>query len=606
MNTLINTPNTASARLDGNTVLNPEKTQRLYVEQVNLLAANLPVGLGATLVNAAILTLTQWEVISHLVLFSWLASMLLITAWRYVVVQAYRRSATRWTHPQRWDQWFTIGAALSGVAWGSAGVFLFPIDSVTHQVFVIFVLAGMTAGAVVTFSVLLKVAVVFIVPTLAPLTLRLFVQDLQIHYAMGTMSLLFMAMILFTARRMYLTTLNSLELRFDNSDLVAYLAAEKEAVESLNEELKREVQERQRAEEQVRAVVDNVLEGIITMDERGQLESMNPAAERIFGYKSEELLGQHFKVLVPEWDRGEYDDYIDNRVRLGKKGMIGFGLDINGQRKNGEVFPMELGLSQMRVVDRRLFVGIVRDITDRKKIDHMKNQFISTVSHELRTPLTSMLGSLSLLTEAVSAQLSERGRALLNIARNNSTRLVRLVSDILDMDNIQAGTLRLQFKPQELMPLIDQAVEQSRAHGVQRGVRFVLEQGSPGVMINADRERLIQVMDNLLSNAAKFSPPNGVVEISVSRHDSLVRVSITDHGPGIPKQFHDRIFQKFSQADPSDTPQQGGAGLGLSIAKAIIEKHDGNIGFKTQVKVGTCFYFELPEWRKSWVDEAAS
>lgn len=255
---------------------------------------------------------------------------------------------------------------------------------------------------------------------------------------------------------------------------------------------------------------------------------------------------------------------------------------------------MELGISEMQVGERRLFVGFVRDVTERKKMDRMKNAFIATVSHELRTPLAAMLGSLSLLVENAAGELSERGRTLLNIARNNSSRLVRLISDILDMDNIQAGELRLQPAPVELTTLIDQALEDGRIYGMPRGIKFVLDQAPPKVIVNADRERLIQVMDNLLSNAAKFSPLNGTVEVSIVRRAAFVRVSVTDRGPGIPKQFQGRIFQKFSRAESTEIRRQNGAGLGLSIAKAIVEKHGGTMGFSTEPHVATRFYFELP------------
>ncbi|HLQ25094.1 MAG TPA: ATP-binding protein, partial [Acidiferrobacterales bacterium] len=361
-------------------------------------------------------------------------------------------------------------------------------------------------------------------------------------------------------------------------------------------ERKHAEQELQQNEARIRAVVDNVLDGIVTINERGVVESFNRSAERIFDYSSEEIIGRQFNTLLPKRDRSEYETYVKNYARVDKERMIGFGLEITGQRKNGSTFPMELGLSEMRLGDGRVFVGIVRDITDRKKIDQMKNEFISTVSHELRTPLTSMLGSLSLLSEGVGGELSEQGKILINMARNNTSRLVHLIGNILDTDNIQSGKMRLRLKPVELMPLVNQAVEESRAYAGQLGVKYVLAAALPDAKVHADRERLIQVINNLLSNAAKFSPSDSAVEVAVIRRGMTIRVSVSDHGPGIPKKFHDRIFQRFARIDSLDTRQQSGAGLGLSIAKAIVEKHGGHIDFETQVEGGTRFYFELPEW----------
>jgi PAS domain S-box-containing protein len=361
-------------------------------------------------------------------------------------------------------------------------------------------------------------------------------------------------------------------------------------------ERKQAEQELQENEARIRAVVDNVLDGIVTINEHGVVESFNHAAERIFDYSSKEIIGRRFNILLPQQDLDEYEDYIKNRTRADKEGIIGFGLEITGQRKTGATFPMELGLSEMRLGDSRVFVGIVRDITDRKKIERMKNEFISTVSHELRTPLTSMLGSLGLLSEGVGGELSEQGQTLVNMARNNTSRLVHLINNILDIDNIQSGTMRLRLKPVELMPLVDQAVEESRAYAEQLNVKFVVAASLPGAKVYADHKRLIQVISNLLSNAAKFSPSGGAVEIAAVRRDMTIQVSVTDHGPGIPKKFHDRIFQKFGHVDSSDTRQQSGAGLGLSIARAIVEKHGGRIDFESQLEEGARFYFELPEW----------
>ncbi len=365
-------------------------------------------------------------------------------------------------------------------------------------------------------------------------------------------------------------------------------------------ERKQAEQDLQQSEARIRAVVDNVLDGIVTINELGVVESFNRAAERIFEYSSHEVIGRNFTVLFPPQDRREFEDYMKSYTSADKE-RPGFGLEITGRRKNGSTFPMELGLSEMRFGGGHVFVCIVRDITDRKKIDRMKNEFISTVSHELRTPLTSMLGSLSLLSEGVGGELSAQGEALVKMARNNTSRLVHLINNILDIDNIQSGKMRLNLKPVELMPLVNQAVEENRTLAQQSGIKFLFSAVLPGAKVYADHKRLIQVVDNLLSNAAKFSPPGGAVEIAVVRRGMAIRVSVTDHGPGIPKKFHDHVFEKFAHIDSSDTRQQSGAGLGLSIARAIVERHGGHMDFEAQLEGGTRFYFELPEWHDDQV-----
>jgi PAS domain S-box-containing protein len=578
---------------------------RVYVEQVKLLYRNLPVGLLATQANVFILLAVQWSVIDHGVLLAWFAVITLTAVSRMGLFAAYRRAHLTQANVHRWVAWFTLGTVLSGIIWGSAGIFLFP-GEISHQVFIIFVLAGMTAGAVVSFSALWKIGLIFILFTLTPLSVRLFAEGRDMHLAMGVMSLLFMVLMVIISRRMYQTTLTSLQLRFENSDLVAVLATEKEATEDLNRELRREISERVRieaglreSEAHVRAVIDNVPDGIITLNEQGQLESVNPAAMRIFGYSKDEMTGFHFKMLMPESVRHEYDDYIKKHIGTSTGKMVGFGLEITGQRKDGSRFPMELGISNMWLDNRRLFIGIVRDISERREVGRMKSQFMSSVSHELRTPLTSVTGSLGLLAEGVGGDLSESGKALLNIARNNVTRLVRLINDILDIDVIQSGRLKLDFQVTGVATLVERALDDSRPLASAAGVNLVLRNEITQASVYGDARRLVQSLNHLLSNALKFSPRGATVEVSVARHPAGIRVAVADQGPGIPDAFRDRLFQPFSQAESTDADFRGGAGLGLSIAKAIIQQHSGTIGYESTPGHGACFYIDLPELHNS-------
>jgi PAS domain S-box-containing protein len=241
-------------------------------------------------------------------------------------------------------------------------------------------------------------------------------------------------------------------------------------------------------------------------------------------------------------------------------------------------------------------VGMSRDITARQEIDRLKSEFITTVSHELRTPLTSIRGSLGLLAGGAAGEISPAAKKMVDIAYKNSERLTRLVSDILDIERIEGGKLAFQIAPLDLTCLVEQAIEANSGYGEQFGVTFVLTGSMPGACVQGDSDRLNQVLTNLLSNAAKFSPAGGAVEIAVTRPDQLLRVSVTDHGPGVPEAFRARIFGKFAQADGSAARQNSGAGLGLSIAKAIIERHGGRIGYTSEIDQGATFFVDLPEW----------
>jgi PAS domain S-box-containing protein len=241
-------------------------------------------------------------------------------------------------------------------------------------------------------------------------------------------------------------------------------------------------------------------------------------------------------------------------------------------------------------------VGMSRDITARQEIDRLKSDFITTVSHELRTPLTSIRGSLGLLTGGVVGEISPAAKTMIDIAYKNSERLTRLVDDILDIERIESGKLAFHMTPIDLTRLVDQAIEANSGYGEQFGVTFVLTGSMPGAYVQGDADRLIQVFTNLLSNAAKFSPAGGTVEVAVTRQDQLLRVSVTDRGPGVPEAFRARIFGKFAQADGSAARQNGGAGLGLSIAKAIVERHGGRIDYTSELDQGATFFVDLPEW----------
>ncbi|HEC91041.1 MAG TPA: hybrid sensor histidine kinase/response regulator, partial [Alphaproteobacteria bacterium] len=349
------------------------------------------------------------------------------------------------------------------------------------------------------------------------------------------------------------------------------------------------------SEEKSRSVLESVIDGIITINTRGGIETFNPAAEEIFGYRAGEVVGNNVKMLMPEPYHGEHDGYLKNFMDTGDAKVIGIGREVTGLRKNGGRFPMELAVGEMKVAGKRMFTGIVRDITERKKAEKMKSEFVSTVSHELRTPLTSVMGSLSLVRGGAAGEVPEKALAMVDIAYKNSDRLVRLINDILDSEKLASGNMNFRMETLDVMELVERSIEENKGYGEEHNVTFTVRDRLAGAKINGDADRLLQVLANLMSNAAKFSPDGEKVELSVSRKDDRIRIAVTDRGPGIPDEFRNSIFGRFSQSDSSDTRQKGGTGLGLSISKAIVEKHDGAIGFETEIGIGTTFSFDLPD-----------
>jgi signal transduction histidine kinase len=234
------------------------------------------------------------------------------------------------------------------------------------------------------------------------------------------------------------------------------------------------------------------------------------------------------------------------------------------------------------------------EILEQKRMEKLKNDFIAVISHEVRTPLTSIHGALNLLKSGLGGELNAQGVRLLDAAYRNSQRLVRLVNDLLDLQRIESGTMTFNLRPVDLRSLLEQSIEAGQPHAGQLGTKLVLQRAPAGVRVRVDSDRMMQVMTNLLSNAAKFSPRGEAVVVEAVRQDSRVRVQVTDSGPGVPAEFRGRIFQKFAQATPS--PDRGGSGLGLSITKAIVENMSGHVGFESEPG-HTTFYFDLPEWR---------
>jgi signal transduction histidine kinase len=239
-------------------------------------------------------------------------------------------------------------------------------------------------------------------------------------------------------------------------------------------------------------------------------------------------------------------------------------------------------------------IAVYEDISARKQLDLLKNRFVSTVSHELRTPLTSIHGALGLVLGKALGDVPPKVQDMLALAAQNSQQLIRLINDILDMQKIEAGQMNFQFAKVQLKPLLQSAVEQMTAYAAQHQVEMQLDTVAEDLWLWADSSRLMQVLANLLSNAAKFSFANTAVQIKVQQRGAAIRIAVVDQGPGIEDSFKAVIFQPFSQSDSSDVRNFGGTGLGLTISKSIIEQHEGRLTFESSLGQGSSFYIDLP------------
>lgn len=323
----------------------------------------------------------------------------------------------------------------------------------------------------------------------------------------------------------------------------------------------------------------------------GRFIECNPEFLRMVGYTADEILRIRYMDLTPpEYEPADKNE-LQNLLRTGRYGPY----EKHYIHKDGHLIPVLLNGVLIETPDGEQHIwAFIQDITERKRIEQMKNEFVSAVSHELRTPLTSISGSLGLVVSGMLGELPINMKNMLGIAHKNSQRLTLLINDLLDMEKLLAGKMDFDLRVQPLLPIIEQSLEANKAYADTFGVALVMNLERADVFVNVDAQRLQQVMANFISNAVKFSPAAGTVEIDVTRCEPHIKIAVVDHGPGVSEDFRTRIFQKFAQADSSDSRQRGGTGLGLAISKAFVERMDGSIGFESEPGQGATFFAYFP------------
>lgn len=345
------------------------------------------------------------------------------------------------------------------------------------------------------------------------------------------------------------------------------------------------------AAERNNAILNSTVDAILILNPCGKIEVINAAAMTMLGYSGQDLDRSDIAALI---DLAPGDGNFHARIGL-EDGVLdhSYLTDRRIRHRDGREIPVDVALGVMHVPSGDHIVVSLRDITARKRIDQVKEDLISTVTHELRTPLTSIVGSLGLMRAGAAGILPAAAERLVSIAENNSRRLIRLINDMLDIDRIESGKLRLQCEPIDLRDVARRVCEGSQGLASAADVRVECVLPPQPVIVSGDADRLLQVLTNLASNAIRAAPPGSAVTIGIATtDDNRATATVDDDGTGIPDSFRNRIFGRFERADRQDNG--AGTGLGLAISREIIERHGGRIWFEDRAGGGTRFAVSLP------------
>ena len=565
----------------------------VLADRVEQLCSQTPIAIAASFIAGAIATIELWNPwLKWLVLFWWVLVVAFSVA-ATVLVIGYRRTPNKVDSAPHWLRWIGISALANGVCWGFAGAVFFPSLSGQEQIFLAILFVGIASIGIPVYAASWKIFALYAGGILLPFVYVLTTFGQRLFSDIALLVPLFYVVCVTIAYRLNMVFDAGYRLRHAYGRLTDDYSA-------LNQRLEQQLVELAEARRQVEAsgrklalFAERAPIAVLELDAAGTVREVNHAAELLFGYAAAELIGGHIKRLVlpkyhPEFER-QWSEMVSSREPLA-------GVLVRNPRRDGIELVCDWSVTPLVNSEGRLLAIILqgRDITAQLEAARMKKEFTSTLSHELRTPLTSIIGSLQLINSGVLGEIGGDIGELTSVAERNGQRLLDLINDILDIEKIESGKLTLVPEIIRIDDLVRESMVLNKAFGERFKVRYQAAGELPGREVNADRKRLLQVMTNLLSNAAKFSPEGQAVEVSAEDREGVVRISVHDRGPGIPENFRTRIFGRFTQADSTTARQKGGTGLGLAICKRLVEMMQGRIGFDDRPGGGTSFWFELP------------
>ena len=354
-------------------------------------------------------------------------------------------------------------------------------------------------------------------------------------------------------------------------------------------------------ESRYQAIIDNAVDGIITIDDRGNIESVNPSTVRMFGYEREELIGQNIKILMPEPDRGNHDKYISNYHATGKGKIIGKGREVIGKRKDGSMFPFLLSISEVILENKKIFTGVVHDISELREVkdalarerdlSELKSRFVTMASHEFRTPLSTILSSASLISRYTETKDDDKRIKHVNRIKSSVNNLTSILNDFLSLSRLEEGHVLndpIEFSVTELS---EEVIDEMNSI-LKEGQSILLTNEGDAFKVFLDKNLVRNIMINLISNAIKYSHEEQEIYVSTKIENSVLILEIKDHGIGIPEEDQSYLFSRFFRAhNAANIP---GTGLGLNIVKKYLDLLRGRIEFTSKQSEGTIFTVQIP------------
>jgi len=566
----------------------------VIAERVAHLYSQLPISVALTFVVGLLATYELWELELSRLVGIWWGFIVVVSAASAALYVAYRRADPGVANAKRWMRWLSVCVVATGVGWGLAAAVFFPLNSNEERVFLTLLLAGLTSVGIALFAASWPLFAGYAASIVVPFTYVLATSGTRLFAEIALVLPFFYMIMVGISHRLHHVLASGYRLRQSYRRLTEEHHALNLRIEDQIQELLDAQREIQASGRKLALFSERAPIAVFEMDANGTILDMNPAAETVFGHAASELVGRNLiRTLIPQGEHAlDQDWWSEFAARRNPEA----GIRARCVRRDGLEIVCEFSLTPL-VNEAQDIVSVIaqcRDITQQIEAERVKKEFTSTLSHELRTPLTSIIGSLQLINTGMFGTLDQDAAELALVAERNAQRLLDLINDILDLERIDSGRLSLNAEDVALDELLQESVVLNRAYAERFGVRLKLSAEPLKVLVHADRRRLLQVLTNLISNAAKFSPEGGQVELSVSCTDARVQVLVEDRGPGIPQEFRSRIFGRFAQADSALTRKKGGTGLGLAICKRLIELMGGEIGYADREGGGTSFHFRLP------------